>query len=448
MTNQNLSINELNEHTMLIHLEFHMISGRKKLQEEDLNLPADVKLPPETVASLGTKKFIDPEKINEFTRIKEKAKRECLKYGVRFLGGYAVPKTKVDEVLAEVDVCINDFKDKKNDFINNYENIINQWCAANPEWETIFRQAVTPKAKVEMSFGADYSVYQVQPSANYEARINQKTSSLGDTLFDEIAKETEYFIDQSLKVKQGKNAKRFRNGNEGVTQRALSPIKRIREKLEGLAFINGNEIFPVIKHIDNTLNKLPSKGRINDQDFNNLVSLAITLSSKENIKQLSSGLILDTSDELFDEGFDLSSSTNLEGSEIDTESSDEVHVSDEEIHTETLQDDFDATLNHSEVNDGIEVSDMADVFNQEEIAELEALLADSIVGVQKTEHVQGNESALNALPESDFTTSFDNVGVDSDIDEDIDEDFIGLTDSISNVELDSDFSIDAAADFF
>ena len=55
------------EQLILVSLsDITSISGRRKLKREDLGNSAD--LPPDVLVSLGSKKIIDPQLINPFTR--------------------------------------------------------------------------------------------------------------------------------------------------------------------------------------------------------------------------------------------------------------------------------------------------------------------------------------------------------------------------------------------
>jgi hypothetical protein len=291
----NVTVTELNEYTVLVKPEFHIISGRKKLHVEDLNLPVGVELPPEQIASLGSKKFIDPSLIAQFNRVRDQAKRACEKIGVRFLGGYAVPFEEIDDLSDELEHLMNQFESIKTSFIANYDKHINDWCAANPEWANVVRKAVTPKSVVANSLSADFVLYQVSTHEGVNNdRLNSKVSGLGERVYEEIAQEARKFVDESLSDGAGNNLK-LKTDDVGVTQKALRPIRRMRDKMEGLAFLDSG-IRPAVQYIDSVLEDMPEKGYIRDTQFNNLLMLSLSMTDPSKIKILGAAVRNDAGD--------------------------------------------------------------------------------------------------------------------------------------------------------
>ena len=88
---------------LICHIDCSIWSGRKKLRPEDFRLANGSQLPPKDVASLGSKKICDPEALANFERLKKEAQRLCEQVGVRFLGGYAVPEDRIDQIVPELD---------------------------------------------------------------------------------------------------------------------------------------------------------------------------------------------------------------------------------------------------------------------------------------------------------------------------------------------------------
>ena len=82
-------MNEILSKLVVVSLSISLWTGRKKLSPEDLGLDFS-KLPPEKLATLGSKKICDPEKLAVFSALKRRAERQCEAVGVRFLGGYAI----------------------------------------------------------------------------------------------------------------------------------------------------------------------------------------------------------------------------------------------------------------------------------------------------------------------------------------------------------------------
>ncbi len=76
---------------VLVKVEANIYGARKKLKKEDLVLADGSKLPPEDLASLGSKRLLDPDQLTVFNRLKKEAERICLRVGTRFLGGFMIP---------------------------------------------------------------------------------------------------------------------------------------------------------------------------------------------------------------------------------------------------------------------------------------------------------------------------------------------------------------------
>jgi len=60
---------------LVVKLDATIWGGRKKLHKEDLILADGSILPPEDLASLGSKKIADPTELAVFNRLKKEAER-------------------------------------------------------------------------------------------------------------------------------------------------------------------------------------------------------------------------------------------------------------------------------------------------------------------------------------------------------------------------------------
>lgn len=65
-------IQQLLEHVVLVKVEANIYGARKKLKKEDLVLADGSVLPPEDLASLGSKRLLDPDQLTIFNRLKRK----------------------------------------------------------------------------------------------------------------------------------------------------------------------------------------------------------------------------------------------------------------------------------------------------------------------------------------------------------------------------------------
>mgnify|MGYP001211624984 FL=1 len=248
-------------------------SGRRKLKKEDLKLQSEDEVPPEALASLGSKKVIDPEEISDFEAMKKEAHRECAKIGIRFLGGYAVPEAAAKDLAATLDEIGARFAKKKADFLANYDATVSTWIAAHPEWSSMLNAAALTRADVDSKLHYGWTSFRVVAAAADEAEengaLNKGLSSelkgLSGQLYREIAKAAALVMEQSLL------------GRDRVSQKILSPIRTIRGKLLGLSFLD-TRVQPLIGAIDHATGLLPKAGWIDGMALSALHGLVFILS--------------------------------------------------------------------------------------------------------------------------------------------------------------------------
>ncbi|CAI8817847.1 DUF3150 domain-containing protein [Methylocaldum szegediense] len=267
----------------VVKIDAHIWGGRKKLRKEDLILAAGSELPPEDLASLGSKKIVDPAELAVFHRLKKEAERTCLKAGTRFLGGFAVPEGSIDAIRSELDTIASEFKAARDAFLSRYDQTVEEWIDRHRRFETAIRRAVEPIEAVAAGISFEYVVFRVSHPESTDAggkadeTLNRKVGSLSETLFREIAQEANELVESSLL------------GREKVTRKALSPLKRIRDKLDGLAFLD-HRVQPVVETIDGLLARTPKSGPIEGQFLSELVATALLLSDPEKTKRHGEGL--------------------------------------------------------------------------------------------------------------------------------------------------------------
>jgi len=127
---------------VLVKVEATIYGARKKLKIEDLMLVDGSKLPPEDLASLGSKRLLDPDQLTVFNRLKKEAERICLRIGTRFLGGYAIPSTSAPGIIAELERIALDFAAAKTEFLAGYDAAVTDWVVRHPEFAGIIEKAV------------------------------------------------------------------------------------------------------------------------------------------------------------------------------------------------------------------------------------------------------------------------------------------------------------------
>lgn len=239
---------------VLVNLDFHIFTGRRKLREEDIEA---TKLPPEELASLGSKKTIDPKDLAPFSRVKRNCERLLDKHGVRFLGGWAVPTAKIDRIARLLGKYKDEFYTERKRFIAEYDELVDKWILKHTEFEASIRKAVVPADHVESRLQAGFQVAKVGPSGEekLDTGIIEATEGLAGKLFQDIADQAADLWEKSIK------------GRSQITWKTLRPLRTMIEKLDGLTFLDAR-VTPVSSWIKRTLKALPEQGEtIRDNDL-------------------------------------------------------------------------------------------------------------------------------------------------------------------------------------
>jgi hypothetical protein len=288
------------ERVVLVKVEANIYGARKKLKKEDLVLADGSKLPPEDLASLGSKRLLDPEQLTVFNRLKKEAERICLRVGTRFMGGFAIPNEGAAGISAELERIAQDFAVAKTKFLTGYDAAVTDWVVRHPEFAGIIEQAVDSVEFVSTRLSFDYLVVTVGlPEAlppEDVARLETKIGSMSEQMFYEISVEANQFIEQSLL------------GKDQVTRNALRPIRRMRDKLDGLGFLD-YRVAPVVNTIDDLLARIPDKGAIVGGILQEITATAMLLADPDKTRRHGEGLLaaqdLPKADIVEDEAADL-----------------------------------------------------------------------------------------------------------------------------------------------
>ena len=275
---------------LAVNLNVNIWSAKRKLNPDDF---VHSELPPESLATLGSKKICDPKALRIFATLKARAVNVLDKSGVRFLGGWAIPEAKAAEIVNLLDMIAEEFKLAKDKFMKNYDQAVQNWIADNPGWEKIIATSVVSADYVAERIAFNWQVFKVvnpngRKKALLETGLQSEVDNLGCTLFGEVAKDAREAFNRSFMSKSM------------ITRKALSPLKNIQQKLYDLSFIEPR-VAPVASLIQAALDKIPSKGAISGTSLlmlNGLLTLlndttALTTYAQEIIDGRSNDSVLD-----------------------------------------------------------------------------------------------------------------------------------------------------------
>jgi hypothetical protein len=275
---------------LVVNLNVNIWSARRKLNPEDFK---HAQLPPEGLASLGSKKICDPKALRIFGALKARAVSLLDKSGVRFIGGWGIPEGKAAELIQGLEAIAGEYQQAKADFMSNYDQAVQGWIADNPGWEQVIASSVVSADYVAQRIAFNWQVFKVvNPTGGnrqpLDGGLSKEVAQLGTTLFDEIAKSAREAWDKSYL------------GKTVVTRKALSPLKTIQQKLADLSFIEP-KVAPVAELIQSAFDKIPARGAVVGTHLlmlQGLVSLlsdtpALLAYAQEIIEGRSGGSILD-----------------------------------------------------------------------------------------------------------------------------------------------------------
>lgn len=267
------------EQIALVHVDFDIWSGQTSLKKKDLNIdPVEMKM--DKVIQLGTKKICDPKALKGFAALKTEARRALLRFGITLLNGYAVPLSRINDVLIKLEDIEVRFNQLRDDFLNEYDYAIEQWVQDNKECEAQIRDGILPIEQVKKRINFDYQVYKIGEleDPKQTERLKNKIEGAGDDLVADIANAAENFFEVNL------------SGKKQCDIKTRKTLENLKEKVDGLVFLDGK-----LTHISALLQETllvyaNNKGRfLEGSDFDKLVATVLTLSSQRTIEQYCSG---------------------------------------------------------------------------------------------------------------------------------------------------------------
>ncbi|MGE4297897.1 MAG: DUF3150 domain-containing protein [Desulfovibrionaceae bacterium] len=255
-----------------VRLDVAIWSARKKLAPSDFGT---TNLPPEKLASLGSKRICDPAELRIFGTLKGKAVTLLDRIGVRFLGGWAIPEQAVQRVQTGLQAIADDFQSAKEAFLYRYDDAVRGWIQDNPGWEEVIARSVVNVDQVRSRLGFGWQLFRVVPprkdrKVEAQAGLAEEVSGLGARLFGEVARMAREVWHKSYA------------GKTEVTRKALSPIRTLHRKLSGLSFVEPR-VAPVVELIEAALDGLPDTGKIEGGELVMLQGLVCLLGDPERL---------------------------------------------------------------------------------------------------------------------------------------------------------------------
>ena len=267
---------------VVVNLEVSLWSAQKKMAPEDLGAK---NLPPEELATLGSKRVADPKSLLIFKTLKCRANTLLERNGIRFLNGYAIPASKAPMIVEELIKIRTDFNNAKNAFLAGYDEDIEAWIAKHQEWGDIIRNSTDSSEYVRSRMDFRWHLFRVYPASDkkdsivgLESGLAEEVTGLGSTLFAEVASAADDML------------RRVYEGRDEVNHKALSPLRTLRDKLAGLTFVEPR-VAPVVALVDEAIKRIPRRGNINGPDLLMLRGLVQMLKDTDTLVEEAQRLI-------------------------------------------------------------------------------------------------------------------------------------------------------------
>ena len=236
------------DHLTAVNLAVNIWTARKKLVPGDFG---NADLPPEELASLGSKKICNPDDLRIFSTLKARAVSLLNRRGVRFLGGWAIPSDQVDEINNELKTIRKAFVEAKEQFLARYDDAIRDWIDQHPGWRSLLGGSIVSANHVRSRIDFKWQMFRLLPPTQnaQDQGLHDELKHLGGTLYGEVAKAA---TDTWHRCYEGKTQ---------VTHKALSPLRSIHQKLTGLGFIDPRAL-PITDLLQTAFDQIPKRGHI------------------------------------------------------------------------------------------------------------------------------------------------------------------------------------------
>lgn len=188
----------------IVSFRMRIWTGTKKLHRSDLTGINLDQLPSEKVASLGVKRLVDDKHLKPMNNIRSRAESVCSTAGVRFLGGYAIPREQIAIVLNELNTLQDQFETEVDNFLNGYDANVEEWADQNPSFANQIRLAKVPQKVLASRFYASVSCFKINPSENdHLGTFDNQSDDLMMEVFEMIAAELKPYVSKVAEQPNG-----------------------------------------------------------------------------------------------------------------------------------------------------------------------------------------------------------------------------------------------------
>lgn len=217
--------------------------------------------------------------LSQLTSVRKGVERTLSSVGIRLMGGYAIPNSKVSAVLQEIADYNAEFDRLVSELVADVSTLYNQQINNYPEWAAQLLDAQISPASIQKRCRFDLAVFEVSAPKNTEAarRFNCATNGIFDQVLGDLADNAHQILRNT-----------FANRGDGITRKALRPVNRIIEKLDTFTFVD-SRLVPMVSYLQDTMNSLPLTGNLSANDIGRVVAMLTTITSPDDFIAFGTG---------------------------------------------------------------------------------------------------------------------------------------------------------------
>lgn len=212
----------------VVQLNISVWTARAKLQRSDLKVKED-DLPPEAIASLGSKRLFPIEDLRIFNALKTKAFKYLGQVGVQFMKGWLVEESQLGAIDQHLDQMRSEFNKARDAFVDSYYQKTEEWLNQYPEWRDMLAEAMPSVSDVASRFTFGWQGFKIAPTA----ANGMGSQAMAEELQDVPERARLGALNELVELYNGP----FVPG-KAITKKTLRPLKTYIDKLNALSFAN------------------------------------------------------------------------------------------------------------------------------------------------------------------------------------------------------------------
>jgi len=269
---------EILNNLVCVWVDCTMWCGRKKLCIEDLNNVSEADIPPEDLATLGSKRIFPKEPLQPFYALRKRTERLCLSVGTRFMGGFAIPADKRHWVAGELNKIKDEYQAEVKKLMSCYDKMLSEFIAEHPKWGGMIEKAAKQRSEIMGQFKYMPHIMGINIPEGMEkgSHIKEAIAGIVPQVMKEVATMAKTMLEENHLEQRDSTC-------NGVM---LASMRKWYAKIVCMSFVDRN-LAVIASRMENILNGLPQTGEITGADYQQMLKLVRVLadvSQSEDLK--------------------------------------------------------------------------------------------------------------------------------------------------------------------